>query len=73
MEAFGEVVMWTGYLWGISRGIWWDFVTKRHMEKIDEAVDDFSASYKFRVVSFGVEWAFSGVYRLHLVSDRWLL
>ena len=35
---------------------------KRSLEKIDEAMGLFTASYKFRCITSGFEWAFTGVY-----------
>ncbi len=48
-------------LMGASGGIllMWD---NRVVEKVEEAVGMFSISWKFRNVSSGFEWAFSGVY-----------
>ena len=43
------------------------------MERVDEALGNFSASCKFRMVSIGVEWAFSGVYGPYNSTDRGLL
>jgi hypothetical protein len=52
---------------GASGGIllMWDH---RVLEKVDEAVEHFSLSCKFRCVADNYEWAFSGVYGLQ--SDR---
>ena len=74
-----------GSLWG-GRHVDWLFVgsqgasggilliwDKRYMQRVDEALGNFSVSCKFRMVSTGVEWAFSGVYGPHNSADRGLL
>ena len=48
----------------------WD---RRVVEKIDEAVGDFSVSYRFRGVIDQFEWAFSGVYGPQTDRERSLM
>ena len=57
---------------GASGGIllMWDH---RVVEKIDEAVGDFSVSYRFRGVIDQFEWAFSGVYGPQTDRERSLM
>jgi hypothetical protein len=48
----------------------WDM---RVVEKVDEAVGNYSLSCKFRNVADQFEWIFSGAYGLNLDSERGLL
>ncbi len=45
----------------------WD---NRVVERVEEAVGTFSISCKFRNVSSGFEWAFSGVYGPNRNAER---
>ena len=54
---------------GTSEGIliMWD---SRVVEKVDEAVGRFSLFCRFKVVLYGFEWGFSGVYGPHRDVER---
>ena len=57
---------------GASGGIivMWD---TRVVEKVEEAIGCFSVSCKFKVVSSGLVWGFSGVYGPHRAVERRLM
>ena len=48
----------------------WD---KRFMEKVDDVVGDYSVSGRFKILSSGFEWAFTGVYGPTSNADKRLM
>jgi len=57
---------------GASGGIllMWD---KRFMEKVDEAVGDYSVSGRFKILSSGFQWAFTRVHGPTSNADKRLM
>ena len=46
---------------------------KRFMEKVDEAMEDYYVSDRFKILSSGFEWAFIGLYRPTFNANKRLM